>query len=437
MKRSLERVSSPRQQNSDQAQCSVMEEEVTKPSVGGKIQTSPGKKLGKNKNFMSKKLEVDKTDGAYGSSASEISETEIKNGESKGATGTTVSETDEANKNKEQKSSEVRRRFYANCDFAYRSSWHGTFHMPDTEQEVSGASASGIAVRSRSHGNLQQKSKLKFFKRRSYPVNPTPPSSPTKTGPFGFKSLFQNLKRSKQQSNQNEASKNRNSMIGASGVEWSLNPESVSDQTTRKRIRTSPEIDTSLSSNTNENRTLLSLSTGSVVQAETANQLSVTQNTNSQSEGPILNCSLPEISDLNSVQTGSKTHPIHTFQLQSRNCGNQSVRTSSSMFGRSRLKKSVIKDVEDNLTHPAILVILSVINFILWMFLVSVKVLRCTAKVSIWIWLRLAYIFDFVVKLFYRIFNLDPEKANQNSDYSHIESKYIFYTFFSPPENID
>lgn len=400
-----------------------MEKEVTKPSAGGKIQTSPGaKKVGKKKNLMSKKMESNKSDGANGSS--ETGEMESTSGEVKGVTGTTVSETDEASKTKMQESSEVRRRFYANSDFAYRSSWHGTFHMPEVEPEVAGAGASGIAVRSRSHGNLQQKSKLKFFKRRSYQVNSTPPSSPTKAGPSGFKSLFQNIKRSKQLSNQTETSKNRNSMIGASGVEWSLNPESVSDQTTRKRIRTSPEIDTSLSSNTNENRTLLSLSTGSVVQAETANQLSVTQNMNSQSERPILNCSLPEISDLNLGQTGSKTHPIHTFQLaQSRNSGNQSVRTSSSMFGRSRLKKSVIKDVEDNLTHPAILIILSVINFILWMFLVSVKILRCTAKVSIWIWLRLAYLFDFVVKLFYRIFNLDPEKANQNSDYSHIESK--------------
>ena len=118
-------------------------------------------------------------------------------------------------------------------------------------------------------------------------------------------------------------------------------------------------------------------------------------------------------------------HPIHTFQRPQFRSTQTQPRTSS-IFGRTRSRKSVIKEVEENLTHPAVIVILSVINFCLWMFLFCVKVGRYTGVTAIWIWLRLVYIFEFLVKIFCRLFNLDPEKTNQGSDYTHIEGKSTF-----------
>lgn len=320
-------------------------------------------------------------------------------------------------KDVEQKSSEVRRRFYANCDAAYRSSWHGTLPEPPTEPEVAGARTSGITVRSRSHGNLQQKSKLNFFKRRSYPVNPSPPLSPSKSSSSGFKSLFQNIKKSKKSANTNKDARIR---CSTSSEQFVTSTEVDTDQTQQKRVRASPEIISADQLISCRNRSHVTRTdTGSVVQ-DTQNTTSQSESNNTQSHG------LPSSSN----QTGPRTHPIHTFQLvQCRNSGNQSTRASSFIFGRTRSKKSVIKETEENLTHPGIIVLLSVINFIIWMFLFSVKFARCTAKVSIWIWLKLVYSFDFIVKLFYRIFNIDPEKANQNSDFSHIESKYILLVF--------
>ncbi|KAL4217263.1 hypothetical protein ACF0H5_023714 [Mactra antiquata] len=311
----------------------------------------------------------------------------------------------------------TRRCYFANMDF--RSSWHGPSHISSVDQDEPEPGTSAMAVRSRSYGNLQQKSKLRFFKRRSFPNNPTPSSSPVKSGQFAFKSLFQNIKRNKKgNSTEVEPQTPTSAMIGATRVDWNISTDSESDQTEHKRIRTGPDIDSdaTLSENIGRNRT--------VAHSNSNTTCSVVQNSMSQSNSSNLSSSQSGTSISNSNRTGSPTHPIHTFQvIRCRNVGNQPVRTSSgSLLRRSRSKKSVIQEVEENLTHPAIIVLLSVINFILWTFLFGVKVFRCTARISVWIFLKLAYIFDFIVKLFCRIFNLDPEKANQNSDYTHIES---------------
>jgi hypothetical protein len=322
--------------------------------------------------------------------------------------------------NVEQKNSDVRRRFYANCDATYRSSWHGSLPKPQTEPEMAGGATSHITVRSRSHGNLQQKSKLNFFKRKSFPVNPSPPPSPSKSGQLGFKSLFQNIKRIKKSNNSDKDARNKKSVTNEQVV---VNTETDIDQTDKKSVRNSAEIQPADSFRNRSHHTQCS-DTGLVVQH------TPTLNTDNQLQCQIVNDTQPEGLHSSSVETCTRTHPIHTFQLtQCRNIENLPLRASS-IFGRARSKKSVIKETEENLTHPGVIVLLSVINFILWMFLFSVKFLRYTAKVSIWIWLKLLYSFDFIIKLFYRIFNIDPEKANQNSDFSHIESKYIILFLF-------
>lgn len=311
----------------------------------------------------------------------------------------------------------------------YRSSWHGP--IPELgELEPDGAT--GFTTRSSSHGNLQQKSKsrprLKFFKRQSYTVNPSPPSSPSKSGQSGLKSLFQNIKRGKKSTNEEgsrpvsvgvrESDDNRAvRLIHSVSRDWNVSTESDSSQPeSEPPIRTNPEIESTNHIERSDNQT------DNQSQNEIDTSVSLQTLQRSQSDD------LTGQTNRNSVSIPRSTsHPIHTFQIRSsRTVGNQS-QSSVSIFGRTRARKSVINEVEENLTHPAIIVLLSVINFCLWMFLLTIKILGISAKISVRLWLWMLYTVDFIVRIFHRIFNQDPEKPNQNSDYSHIESKYLAF----------
>ena len=317
----------------------------------------------------------------------------------------------------------------------YRASWHGTSLCEEIEKEEVTSQeegACGIATRSSSHGNLQEKSRslprLKLFKRRSYNVPSSLPSSPSKSSSqSGFKSLFTNIRKAKKSSNENvcllsdSRTNERTNLIGqaAERVNWNISTESESDQTQIKRVRTSPELEKTAVKRRLDDSALSS---------------SMTQSSDFTETGAIpKSCSASSSLDrstnvLTLPGTRPYPHPIHTFQIQ--NTRNQNAnRGSNSIFSRSRTrdKKSVIKEVEANLMHPAILAILSVINFALWAFLFSVWVCRVTARVSVWTWLRVVYVFDFIWRIFCRLFNQDPDKANQNSDYTHIESEYTAY----------
>lgn len=304
----------------------------------------------------------------------------------------------------------------------YRSSWHG----PITELEKADeASALGVATRSCSQGNLLQKSKprprLKFFKRQSYTVNPSPPSSPSKSA--GLKSLFHNMKRSRK-TNENESTSGNSCSIEESpnkeirhvhSTNWNISTESDSSIPEVEPIRTCPDID---SNSENEETTDSESKNGTQVQNESDNQVMSRMLPRSQSDNVCGSQHRPPGATI----PRSNTHPIHTFQCRG---ARPRVPAGSSLFSRTRARKSVIAEVEENLTHPVILVLLSVINFTLWMFLFTIKVLRISARISVWLCLKVLYLFDFFLRLFYRIFNQDPEKVNQNSDYTHIESKYM------------
>lgn len=316
-------------------------------------------------------------------------------------------------------------------DAGCRASWHGT--IPELEEGGASGGACGITTRSSSHGNLQQRSRsrprLKFFKRQSYTVNPSPPSSPSKSGGHsGFKSLFQNIKRGKksasesssQSGNVAESDDRGNNQVRlthcSSRDSWNASTESDSSQPEIENVRTSPEIE---STNQNEDNSAPTNDTERQIQNEASSQVTLRTLQRSQSDNLAMQTNRPS-----APIPRSTSHPIHTFQIRSsRSLGNQSLQSSLSLFGRARARKSVIKEVEENMTHPAIIILLSVINFILWMFLFTVKVLRITARVAVRLWLWILYTFDFILYIYHRIFNQDPEKTSQNSDYTHIESK--------------
>ena len=336
-----------------------------------------------------------------------------------------------------------RRRVELRCENGHRSSWHGTSPSTSIEQGTSSSDSSRVTVRSQSHGSLQTrpKSRLKLFHRRSYPVNPTPPASPYKDSNISsLRTFFHNIKRGKLKAGKHASKLTKHvdskgsgsNNIGdatssktADGVDD--NDDVDGDQTAKKRIRTSPEIDNEESDDSDvaiRGLRVQLIPEGQDLGATCSNWDSFTnKDSDTQRSQP---------SDL--VLTSSEIprpgpHPIHTFQRpQSRLTLQNQSRTS--IFTRSRSKKSVIQEVEDNLTHPVIIAILSVINFVLWVFLLGASIVRKGSVVALWIWLRLLYLFDFFLKLFYRIFNQDPEKANQNSDYTHIEGKISVSQYF-------
>ncbi|KAK3594846.1 hypothetical protein CHS0354_005769 [Potamilus streckersoni] len=80
-----------------------------------------------------------------------------------------------------------------------------------------------------------------------------------------------------------------------------------------------------------------------------------------------------------------------------------------------------LQDLQERSPNPAVIAILAILNFILWVALGSARAVRISAIIVLWVWLRLAYLADFFVRSFRRLFNLDPDKVNQNNDYTHIE----------------
>ena len=328
----------------------------------------------------------------------------------------------------------------------HRSSWHGA----GLEEETSSTSDvdSGIVSRSCSHGNLQQvklrsRPRLRLFNRRSLPANflsdsisdetdqseqgstsslPTSPkhsqsASPKhKSSQSGFRSLFENIHRKKQTSkkkgdnidNENltieEENTNDSNTSAKTSPELEGFPEFLCDSFSDERRRRS---DSSL---LEERREEISHRSDVQRSRSSGSNLGLTETV----EAPI------EATHQSELQTGSRAQ-LRTFhRTQGRRTDNQS---RFSIFGRPRSRKTVIKDVENNLTHPMILGILSLLNFLLWIFLSSCKFGRISAVVALWLWLKVAHTFEFLVKCFHRIFNLDPDKVNQNNDYTHIEGE--------------
>ena len=327
-------------------------------------------------------------------------------------------------------------------EIPHRSSWHGA----SLEEEVPTQGNSGIVSRSCSQGNLQQvkfrsrvpRPRLRLFNRRSLPVNLSTDSTTSeeadqsesqgtetnqsaspkhKTGQSGLRSLFENIHRRKQANKHKSVDKeNKNDLPDR-------NEEAEQTNNRESRVRTSPEIegfpDFKCDSVLLDERRRRSDSSLLEERREGISQTGDMQR--SKSSGS--NLSLEAVNQ-SEQQTDSRAQ-IETFQrTHVRGTHNPS---RFSIFGRSRSNKTVIKDVQDNLIHPVLLGILSLMNFLLWIFLSSVKVCRISAVVFLWLWLKMAYTFEFLVKCFHRIFNLDPDKVNQNNDYTHIEGKYPFY----------
>ena len=312
----------------------------------------------------------------------------------------------------------------------HRSSWHGA----SLEESATSNGDDGIVARSSSQGNLQQvrlksRPRLRLFNRRSLPVNfgsnesdesdqsevqgaSSQSTSPKhKSGQSGLRSLFENIHRKRQ------ASKRKDEIPESESK--SKDTEQNNDSETRSS--NSPEIEGfpifRCDSTLSDERRRRSDSSLLEERREGISQTSDMQRSRSSGSNLGLAENL-DTTNQSELQTASRAQ-IQTFQrTQTRGTPNQS---RFSIFGRPRSHKTVIKNVEENLTHPAILGILSILNFLLWIFLSSAKVCRISAVVALWLWLKMAYTFEFLVKLFYRIFNLDPDKVNQNNDYTHIE----------------
>ena len=330
----------------------------------------------------------------------------------------------------------------------HRSSWHGA----GLEEETSSASDvdSGIVSRSCSHGNLQQvklrsRPRLRLFNRRSLPANfqsdsvsletdqseerssSSQPNSPKhsqsaspkhKSSQSGFRSLFENIHRKKQTSKKRDDNTNNENPT--------IEEENISDS--RASAKNSPECEdfpefrSDSLSDERRRRSDSSLLEDRREEISHGGDIHVQRSRSSGSNlglNEIVEASI-EATHQSGLQDGSRAQ-LRTFhRTQGRRTDNQS---RFSIFGRPRSRKTVIKEVENNLTNPMILGILSLLNFLLWIFLSSVKFGRISAVVALWLWLKMAYTFEFLVKCFHRIFNLDPDKVNQNNDYTHIEGE--------------
>ena len=318
-------------------------------------------------------------------------------------------------------------------EFPHRSSWPCT----NPEEESSSQGNSGTVSRSISQGNLQQvklrsRPRLRIFNRRSLPVNFSLDSTTSeetdqsetesnqsaspkhKTGQSGLRSLFENIHRRK-------ANKHKN----GNNKENKLDPPKEPDKTDSKetRVRSSPEIEgfPSFRSDREHSDERRRRSDSSLLEERREGISQTGDMQRSQSSGSNLSqaASLEAVNQ-SELQTGSRAQTETFHRTHVRGTQNPS---RFSIFGRSRPNKTVIKNVEDNLIHPFLLGILSLLNFLLWVFLSSVKVCRFSAVVFLWLWLKMAYTFEFLVKCFHRIFNLDPDKVNQSNDYTHIEGK--------------
>lgn len=68
--------------------------------------------------------------------------------------------------------------------------------------------------------------------------------------------------------------------------------------------------------------------------------------------------------------------------------------------------------------------VMTVASFVLLILSIVARIVRIVVVILLFLWIKLLQLIDVIVYLFRRVFSPEPDKVNQNPDYSHIESKY-------------
>lgn len=69
------------------------------------------------------------------------------------------------------------------------------------------------------------------------------------------------------------------------------------------------------------------------------------------------------------------------------------------------------------------IIVMQIMSFVLMMLIIVSKILRFVAVVCLFLWIRLMKLWELIVYVFRRVFSAEPDKINQNADYTHIEGK--------------
>lgn len=70
--------------------------------------------------------------------------------------------------------------------------------------------------------------------------------------------------------------------------------------------------------------------------------------------------------------------------------------------------------------------VMQIFSFVLLILIIMTRILRFVAVVCIFIWIKLMKVCECIVYIFRRVFSAEPDKINQNADYTHIEGKWHF-----------
>lgn len=71
------------------------------------------------------------------------------------------------------------------------------------------------------------------------------------------------------------------------------------------------------------------------------------------------------------------------------------------------------------------IVVMQIFSFLLLMLIVVSRILRFVAVLCLYLWIKLMKLGEFIVYIFRRVFSAEPDKINQNADYTHIEGKSV------------
>ena len=78
------------------------------------------------------------------------------------------------------------------------------------------------------------------------------------------------------------------------------------------------------------------------------------------------------------------------------------------------------------------IVVMQIFSFLLLMLIVVSRILRFVAVLCLYLWIKLMKLGEFIVYIFRRVFSAEPDKINQNADYTHIEGKSVLlFSYFN------
>lgn len=122
------------------------------------------------------------------------------------------------------------------------------------------------------------------------------------------------------------------------------------------------------------------------------------------------------------VKISVKMNAVRRFRRRSRLswAGSDTSSTTSRNLAQQRAK--LFDSMPD---HTNMIYIMTVGRFVLMFLIVSAWLLRNLAYILIFVGLYFLKLIDVCVYIFHRVFSNEPERINQNPDYTHIEGKNL------------